>query len=55
MRDAFQIVAAGKDPAGERGRRERLSGIVSWDGVIFVAPQQLGLLASKKLHVQNML
>lgn len=39
---------------GRGGRHEKVFKIVFCNWVIFSAPRQLGLLANKKLHVENM-
>jgi hypothetical protein len=54
MKEAFGIVIVEKDLQGRRGRHEKVFRIVFCNWVIFGAPQQLGLLANKKLHVENM-
>lgn len=55
MKEALKIAIVVKDSEGRRGRYEKVFKIVFYNWVIFGAPQQLGLLANKKLHVENML
>lgn len=55
MKEAIRIAFVGKVPLDRKGKYEKVFKIVFYNWVIFSAPQQLGLLANKRLHVENML